>query len=62
MLNAIAASGREAGLEVNVEKTNVLILGALAVAHPTLSHDGVPIERLPPERTYHLSAKPVIGF
>ncbi len=46
MLNAIAASGREAGWEINVEKTKVLILGALAVAHPTetLSHDGVPID------------------
>jgi hypothetical protein len=46
MLNTIAASSREAGLEINLEKTKVLILGALAVAHPieTLSHDGVPIE------------------
>ena len=48
MLNALAASGREAGLEINVDKTKVLVLGALAVAHPTetLSHDGVPIERV----------------
>ena len=48
MLNAIAASGREAGLEINVEKTKVLVLGDLAVAHPTetLSLDGVPIERV----------------
>ena len=35
MLNVIAASGREAGLEINVEKTKVLVLGDLAVAHPT---------------------------
>ena len=48
MLHAIAASGREAGLEINVEKTKVLVLGDLAVAHPTetLSLDGVPIERV----------------
>ena len=39
---------REAGLDINVEKTKVLVLGDLAVAHPTetLSLDGVPIERV----------------
>ena len=48
MLNAIAASGREAGLEINVDKTKVFVLGDLAIAQPseTLSLDGVPIERV----------------
>ncbi len=45
IVTAIAASGREAGLEINVEKTKVLI-GAVAHQTETLSHDGGPIERL----------------
>ena len=34
MLQAVAASGREAGLEINVEKTEVLVVGDLAAASP----------------------------
>jgi hypothetical protein len=48
MLQAVAASGHEAGLEINVEKTEVLVVGDLAAASPdwTLSLDGVPLRRV----------------
>ena len=38
MLQAVALVGREAGLEINVEKTKVLVVGDLARTEPGRSH------------------------
>jgi hypothetical protein len=48
MLSAVALHGRDAGLEINLDKTNVLVVGDLATEFParTLSLDGRPIERV----------------
>ena len=45
MLQAIAVEARKAGLEINTDKTNVLVVGDLSSAEPTrtLSVDGVQI-------------------
>ena len=48
MLQAIAVEARKAGLEINADKTKVLVVGELASAEPTrtLSVNGVRIERV----------------
>ena len=48
MLQAVALVGREAGLEINVDKTKVLVVGDLARTDPsrTLSVDGMLLERV----------------